>query len=71
MCGLGAGAFGRNGLAPPGIDQKVDLFRDGNWARTDMPTALRNVRYQEQSGKHLLIASISPFEGKAENICSY
>jgi hypothetical protein len=46
----------------PGIDQKVDLLRDGNLARTDMPTALRNLRYQGQLGKHLLLASISPFD---------
>jgi hypothetical protein len=28
----------------------------------DMPTALRNVRCWENSGKHLLAASISPFD---------
>jgi hypothetical protein len=35
----------------PGIDQKVDLFRDGNLARTDMPTALRDVRYRGATRK--------------------
>jgi hypothetical protein len=29
---------------------------------TDMPTALRNVRSQGQSGKHLLALSFSGFE---------
>jgi hypothetical protein len=31
------------------------------WHETDMPTALRDVRSQEQSGKYLLGAGISPF----------
>jgi quercetin dioxygenase-like cupin family protein len=29
---------------------------------TDMPTALRNVRYQGQSGKHVLALSFSGFD---------
>src|SRR5258708_24956002 len=32
------------------------------WHETDMPTALRHVRYQGQSGNHVLAVSISPFE---------
>jgi hypothetical protein len=32
------------------------------WHETDMPTALRDVRSQEQSGKHLLTVSSSQFE---------
>ena len=31
------------------------------WHETDMPTALRDVRSQEQSGKYLLGAGISRF----------
>src|SRR5258706_15414557 len=34
----------------------------GTWHKTDMPTALRKVRYQGQSGKHLLAVSISLFD---------
>src|SRR6266849_489971 len=33
-----------------------------SWHETDMPTALRNVRYQGQSGKHLLSLSFSGFD---------
>jgi hypothetical protein len=33
-------------------------------ARTGLPTALGNVRYQVQSGTHMLAASISPFDPK-------
>src|SRR5216683_2007591 len=33
-----------------------------HWHETDMPTALRDVRSQEQSGKHLLTASSSQFD---------
>jgi hypothetical protein len=32
------------------------------WHRTDMPTLLSDVRCWGQSGKHLLLASISPFD---------
>jgi hypothetical protein len=32
------------------------------WHKTDMPTALRDVRFQGQSGKHVLIASFSGFD---------
>jgi hypothetical protein len=32
------------------------------WHETDMPTALRNVRYQGQSGKHVLALSFSGFD---------
>jgi len=31
------------------------------WHRRDMPTALSDVRFQGQTRKHLLLASISPF----------
>jgi hypothetical protein len=34
----------------------------GTWHETDMPTALRNVRYQGQSGKHVLALSFSGFD---------
>ena len=33
-----------------------------HWHETDMPTALRDVRSQEQSGKHLLTVSSSQFD---------
>ena len=36
----------------------------GDWHETDMPTVLRNVR-SRQSGRHLLVASISPFDPSA------
>jgi hypothetical protein len=32
------------------------------WHETEMPTALRDVRSQEQSGKHLLTVSSSQFD---------
>jgi hypothetical protein len=32
------------------------------WHRTDMPTLLSDVRCWVNSGKHLLAASISPFD---------
>ena len=32
------------------------------WHETDMPTASRKVRYQGQSGKHLLALSFSGFD---------
>jgi hypothetical protein len=32
------------------------------WHETDMPTALRDVRSQGQSGKHLLALSFSGFD---------
>src|SRR5450755_3143715 len=38
--------------------QCMSLF----WHETDMPTALRDVRSQEQSGKHLLTVSSSQFD---------
>jgi len=37
----------------------------GCGSKTDVPTALRDVRFQRQSGKHLLAASISPFDPSA------
>jgi hypothetical protein len=40
------------------------------WHETDMPTALRNVRSQGQSGKHMLALSFSAFDrsvAKVEN----
>src|SRR3979411_2580982 len=36
-----------------------------SWHRTDMPTALRDVRFQGQSGKHMLTLSFSGFDPKA------
>jgi hypothetical protein len=35
------------------------------WHETDMPTALRDVRSQGQSGKHSLALSFSGFDPKA------
>jgi hypothetical protein len=32
------------------------------WHETDMPTTLRDVRYQGQSGKHILASSFSGFD---------
>jgi len=32
------------------------------WHETDMPTVFRDVRFQEQSGKHLLALSFSGFD---------
>jgi hypothetical protein len=32
------------------------------WHETDMPTALRDVRSQGQSGKHMLALSFSAFD---------
>ncbi len=33
------------------------------WHETDMPTTLRDVRFQGQSGKHMLAGSFSGFDG--------
>jgi hypothetical protein len=33
-----------------------------------MPTTLRDVRFQGQSGKHMLLAGISPFDPKRTSI---
>jgi hypothetical protein len=33
-----------------------------SWHQTDMPTVFRDVRFQGQSGKHLLVLGISPFD---------
>ena len=38
------------------------------WHRTDMPTLLSDVRCCGQSGKHLLTASISPFDPKRHGL---
>jgi len=38
----------------------LDCFR--YWHETDMPTALRNVRYRRQSRKHLPALSFSGFD---------
>jgi hypothetical protein len=45
------------------VIERVVHFR--NWHETDIPTALRDVRSQGQSGKHLVAASISPFDPSA------
>jgi hypothetical protein len=62
MCGLGAGAFGRNGPAPLGIDQKVDLFRDGNLGTNRHADCVAQCPLSGATRKHLLLASISPFD---------
>jgi hypothetical protein len=33
-----------------------------NWHETDMPTTLRDVRFQGQSGKHVLVRRFSAFD---------
>ena len=38
------------------------------WHQTDMPTLLRNVRSQGQSGKHVLALSFSGFDPKETSI---
>ena len=40
------------------------IYRPNTWQHrpSDMPTALRNVRSQGQSGKHLLALSFSGFD---------
>src|SRR6267378_2512291 len=40
------------------LNQRSDVRR---WHETDMPTALRDVRSQGQSGKHILAVSLSVF----------
>jgi hypothetical protein len=37
----------------------------GFWYETEMPPQSLHVRYREQSGRHLLAASISPFDPNA------
>ena len=47
------------------VDAKAPTHDDagvGTRHETDMPTALRNVRYQGQSGKHVLALSFSGFD---------
>src|SRR5260370_29937841 len=41
------------------------------WHETDMPTASINVRFQGQSGKHMLAASISPFDLGRVKTCAH
>ena len=43
----------------------------GTWHETDMPTALRNVRYQGQSGKHVLALSFSGFDLGCVKTCAH
>src|SRR5712692_11819455 len=40
------------------------------WHLSDMPTASRNVCFRGQSGKHLLAASISPFDPGCVKTCT-
>jgi hypothetical protein len=47
-------------LGPPIVEKRVRC-----WHETDMPTALRDVRSQGQSGKHMLALSFSGFDPKA------
>ena len=46
------------------VDRIGHDFR--SWHETDMPTALRDVRSQGQSGKHLLALSFSGFDPEAD-----
>jgi hypothetical protein len=50
----------KNGISRPA--PSVRRFLQQNLHETDMPAALRDVRSQGQSGKHLLAVSISPFD---------
>ena len=38
------------------------IDRSADWHEADMPTVFRNVRYQGQSGKHVLALSFSGFD---------
>ena len=63
MCGLGAGAFGRNGPDPPGIDQKgrsVPRRKFGHEPTCRLRRAMSAI--QGQSGKHTLGLSSSQFD---------
>src|SRR5450759_377575 len=50
---------------PPQPLSRSDLVR---WHRTDMPTLLSDVRCWDQSRKHLLAASISPFDPQETSV---
>src|SRR5260370_17057507 len=41
------------------------------WHETDMPTPLRNVRSQEQSGNHMLALSFSDFDLGCVKTCAH
>ena len=51
--------------APP-LSRLADHFCNKNWHETDMKTALRNVRFRGQSGKHMLASSFSGFGPEAD-----
>jgi hypothetical protein len=40
----------------------MDAAHVASWHETEVPKYLGNVRYWMNSGKHLLLASISPFD---------
>jgi hypothetical protein len=42
-----------------------------SWHETDIPTALRDVRSQGQSGKHMLALSFSDFDPTATSAVSF
>jgi hypothetical protein len=44
------------------MGQRADVSDVRCWHVSDMPTALSDVRFRVESGKHLLAASISPFD---------
>jgi hypothetical protein len=43
------------------IPKAINFVDVGYWHETEMPPQSLHVRYREQSGRHLLAASISPF----------
>jgi hypothetical protein len=51
------------GARPARGDEVIEQSGDfRSWHETDTPSALRNVRYQGQSGKHMLSGSFSVFD---------
>jgi hypothetical protein len=60
MCDLTSGITRARRLLPE--SQSPLLLQVCFWHETDMPTALRDVRSQGQSGKHLLALSFSGFD---------
>jgi len=52
----------RTGIATMDADLARCSANVSSWHETDMPTTLRDVRFQGQSGKHLLALSFSGFD---------
>jgi hypothetical protein len=51
-------------VKPPGRSLSRLAVNDRTWHETDMPATLRDVRFQGQSGKHVLVLSFSGFDPK-------